>query len=426
MEHGVGVLRLEVTAAPGGSPVGYRCLDGAGRPLTKGDGAGALALLRQRLPFVSAGGSWNAAQAAVAAEAGEEDLADFCVRRMDELTKAEFVQCQQVSDFIMDDVRRSLLERGAADIGRARVPGAGAQSLAPLLFLGGMLQRGVRKTFHPLAVPMLGVVEIEAHLHPSVLSSVWQIIQALPVQKVVTTYSGDLLSLIDLRDLRKLERRDGRVHVYQIREGDLDRDEERRVAYHIRARRGSSLFSRTWLLVEGETEAWLMPEMARSLGYDLTSEGVYCIEFAQAGLTALVRAANALGIEWHVLTDGDRAGQHYVQAARFHMQGRPESECITQLEERDMEAHLWSAGYEDVYLLAARKRKAPGVHLGAEEARRVIDKALENHPKPWLAIQVIDAMARPNAPGVPRTLAQCVETVVRLARSQDNFTPEAA
>jgi putative ATP-dependent endonuclease of OLD family len=433
MEHGAAVLRLEVTAEPGGgepggeegSTVKFRCLDGAGRALLRGDGALALGLLRERMPFVATGGAQNAAQAAVTAEAGEEDLAEFCVRRMDELTAAEFVQCQQVSDHIMDDVRRSLLERGAPDIGRARVPGAGAQSLAPLLFLGGMMRRGVRKTFHPLAVPLMGVMEIEAHLHPSVLSSVWQIVQALPVQKVVTTYSGELLSMIDLRDLRKLERRDGEVHVYQIREEDLAADEHRRVWYHIRARRGASLFSRTWLLVEGETEAWLLPEMARALGYDLSSEGVYCIEFAQAGLTALVRAANALGIEWHLLTDGDRAGENYVNAARAHMGRRPESECITQLEERDMEEHLWGAGYEDVFLLAARKRKTPGVPLRAEEARRVIDKALENHAKPTLAIHVIDAMARPNSAGVPRVLARCIETVVRLARSQDNFTPVA-
>ncbi len=210
----------------------------------------------------------------------------------------------------------------------------------------------------------------------------WQIVQALPVQKVVTTYSGDLLSLIQLGDLRKLERRDGHVHVYQLRPGDLEPEEQRRVGYHIPGARGSSLFSRTWLLVEGETEAWLLPEMARAMGYDLASEGVYCIEFAQAGLTALVRAANALGIEWHLLTDGDRAGDAYAQTARTHRGPRPEQECLTQLAESDMEEHLWRAGYDDVYLLAAKKRRVPGVELRRDEARRVIEKAIENHSKP--------------------------------------------
>jgi hypothetical protein len=51
----------------------------------------------------------------------------------------------------------------------------------------------------------------------------------------------------------------------------------------------------------------------------------------------------------------------------------------------------------------------------------VIEKAIEHHSKPWMAIQVIDAMARPGSPGVPATLARVIETVVRLARSQDNF-----
>ena len=39
--------------------------------------------------------------------------------------------------------------------------------------------------------------------------------------------------------------------------------------------------ARCWLLVEGETEYWLMSELSRVCGYDLASEGVACVEFAQ-------------------------------------------------------------------------------------------------------------------------------------------------
>lgn len=429
MEKGVAVLRLEVCAeltAGNGIDIGLKCLDSNARPMPRADGAIALSILRQRIPFVSSTTSFGEARETLESQFGAVDSALSWQRRFDELSPAEFVQYQRVSESIMDDVRQTLLARAGVDIGRARVPGAGAQSLAPLLFLGGMIRRGISRTFDPLATPIFGVAEIEAHLHPSVLSSMWQIVQAVPLQKIVTTYSGDLLSLIRLTDIRRLERRKGRVHVYQLEEGDLEPDEHRRVTYHIRARRGSSLFSRTWLLVEGETEAWLMPELARAMGYDLSSEGVFCIEFAQAGLGALLQAANVLGIEWHLLTDGDRAGDSYVNTARFHMNGRPERDCITQLGEADIEHHLWYNGYDDVYLNMAKQRKLPGVELRPEEARRLIRKALENSSKPWMAVQVIEALTRANSPGVPRVLAQCIETVVRMARSQDSFTPEAA
>lgn len=61
--------------------------------------------------------------------------------------------------------------------------------------------------------------------------------------------------------------------VHGLAEGALTVDEMRRVGYHIRVNRASSVFARCWLLVEGETESWLLPEIARLIGYDLPAEG---------------------------------------------------------------------------------------------------------------------------------------------------------
>src|SRR3546814_9637684 len=49
----------------------------------------------------------------------------------------------------------------------------------------------------------------------------------------------------------------------------------------------SSLFARCWLLVEGETEVWLLNQLARQCGYHFESEGIKVIEFAQCGLKPL-------------------------------------------------------------------------------------------------------------------------------------------
>ena len=43
------------------------------------------------------------------------------------------------------------------------------------------------------------------------------------------------------------------------------------MAYHVRAKRGALLFARCWLLVEGETEFTLLPELARLLGHEVLS-----------------------------------------------------------------------------------------------------------------------------------------------------------
>jgi putative ATP-dependent endonuclease of the OLD family len=42
-----------------------------------------------------------------------------------------------------------------------------------------------------------------------------------------------------------------RVEVFQVRTGTLTADDERKIAYHVRAKRGNLLFAKSWLLVEG-------------------------------------------------------------------------------------------------------------------------------------------------------------------------------
>ncbi len=52
--------------------------------------------------------------------------------------------------------------------------------------------------------------------------------------------------------------------------------------FHIRFNRPSSLFARCWLLVEGETETWVINELARQCGHHFDAEGIKVIEFAQS------------------------------------------------------------------------------------------------------------------------------------------------
>lgn len=90
----------------------------------------------------------------------------------------------------------------------------------------------------------------------------------------------------------------------------LSTEDSRRISFHIRFNRPSSLFARCWLLVEGETETRVINELARQCGHHFDAEGIKVIEFAQSGLKPLVKFARRMGIEWHVLVDGDEAGRN--------------------------------------------------------------------------------------------------------------------
>jgi putative ATP-dependent endonuclease of OLD family len=295
--------------------------------------------------------------------------------------------------------------------------GRGTRGLAFLGLIGAILEARDRHALPDEAQPLLVLEDIEAHLHPMTMSAMWELVSKLPAQKILTTNSGELLAAVPLRSIRRIETDALGTRVHRI---DVDRysvDDLRRIGYHVRINRASALFARCWLFVEGETEAWLLPELAQICGHDFPSEGTRCVEFAQSGLRALLRLANDLGIEWHLLADGDEAGHNYVMSARAYLKGRPIEDRITMLEERDIEHCLFQHGYADLYRsLAGVPPLSPRGRRFRERPTAIIHRAIHARSKPGLALAVLEAANRPGAPGVPGQLRSLIETTVRLAR----------
>jgi putative ATP-dependent endonuclease of the OLD family len=293
------------------------------------------------------------------------------------------------------------------------LPGSTAQKLGVLLLTARLLQhiRGAAPGVRPIIV----IEEPEAGLHPMTLASTWGLLERLSAQKIVTTNSGTLLSAVPLRSLRRLVRdANGAVREWRgrVREGALRKDDLRKVSYHLRARHGAACFARCWLLVEGETEYWILPDLARLLGHDLVQEGVACVEFAQCGLGPLVKLARALGIEWHVLVDGDRAGEAYSGLARRFLRGDEESLRLTALADRDIEHSFWRHGHAHVFERLAGVAAGPG----GLSPRRVIEKAIDRHSKPGVAFELLASVADAGRAGAPPPLRGTIETCVALAR----------
>lgn len=317
---------------------------------------------------------------------------------------------------------RRMLERFLAEadgLGPARLTGAGSHSLGLLMVLGSLLEARGRAPLDEEATPLIAIEEPEVHLHPMLLSSTWDVIESLQAQTLVTTNSGEFLSAVPLRHLRRLVRREGRIEAFRLRERTLSPDALRRVQYHVRAKRGGTLFARCWLLVEGETEYWLLRELAQVMGYDLEAEGVRCVEFAQCGVAPLVRLANDLGIAWHLLSDGDETGVGFAEDAARQLGALPREEHVTHLERRNMEMLLWHHGFSDVYLRAAGI-PIPDPEVGEElriPPRKAVERAIRAHSKPYLALMVAEECGRRGADSVPESLRYVIETSVRLARS---------
>jgi putative ATP-dependent endonuclease of OLD family len=319
-----------------------------------------------------------------------------------------------IDALVPDPDEGNAASRGTRELERA---GSGSHTLALLMVLGAMLDtRG--DTLIPEGVdPIIAIEEPEVHLHPILLASIWDVIESLGAQTLVTTNSGELLSSVPMGCLRRLSRRDGRVRVDRLRTDRLSVTELRRVGYHIRATRGGALFSRCWLLVEGESEFWLLRHLARVLGHDLDAEGVRCVEFAQCGVGPLVKVARDLGIEWHLLADGDRSGAAYVAEAEQHLNGDRRSARISRLPRRDIERCFWYHGYEHVYRRAAGLQEVESAGKGALRPGSVIARAVRARSKPYLALTVAEEAATRGPEGVPPVLRRAIEASLALARA---------
>lgn len=343
------------------------------------------------------------------------------------LAEVDPVSIEAIPLRIFDMLTRTQVKLAARS--GARLPlamhGSGTQSLAVIFLFQAFLQSRLRDAFTPYSSPMLALEEPETHLHPSAVRALWDTLHSMEGQKVIATHSGDLLAAVPLTNVRRLARKNGVVSVFKVNPDTLSERDHQKVSYHIRAKRGALLFARCWLLVEGETEFTLLPELARLLGFDFELSGIACVEFAQCGLRPLIRVAQDLGIEWHVMADGDPAGAKYVQTAEGLRGTDPAADRVTRLSEPTVEHAMWNAGFAYVYageVDAAHRgfiTSAPNTQQHADET---IKAALASTSKPQMAYAVLEAAAGSapcGPPRIPDQIRSVIETVVRLAKAAD-------
>lgn len=336
------------------------------------------------------------------------------------LGKADPVSIDAVPSRLSDVLSRaqvSLAAKTGAKIPIAR-HGSGTQSLAVICLFDAYLQKQMKGVYGNHAEAVLTMEEPEAHLHPSAVKAVGEMLRNLSGQKLLSTHSGDLLASVPLKKIRRLSRKDGKTVVYRIDAEALSDDEIAKLDYHVKTSRGDLLFSRCWLLVEGETDAMLISECARAMDRDLYSNGVSCIEFTKVGVGKFIRLADQMGIEWFVLCDNDPAGENYRKTACGQLGSREPGEHVRVLDHGNMEVFLCAEGFGDVYekTVSPQKREEITSEKGTSGYWKEVCDAQSEKTKPRNALEVAQKISGREKP-VPRLLREVVEQSLKLAES---------
>jgi putative ATP-dependent endonuclease of OLD family len=303
--------------------------------------------------------------------------------------------------------------------------GEGTQSLAVLMLFQAFVAANLAEAYTPQSTPILALEEPEAHLHPSAIRSLGSFLEKMAGQILVTSHSGDLVSRVPIMALRRLYKKNGETNIGRAERGTFTERELQAIDYSIRLAKGHYLFSRCWLLVEGESDYYLMPLLFEAMGYSQDQVSFSVLEISQVidKGEPLIKFAKALGIQWFMMADGDQAGKDdYVNRVNNHLStGESLVDRARALTNADIEHEFWHNGYQsfiESMVTNTRKSQIDKEATGdAEMKTKMMIKAAikKSGGKPAFAQALIQEVRQRGAVTIPQTIQDIIARVVQLA-----------
>lgn len=331
------------------------------------------------------------------------------------LASEEVVSIEAVPGRMFDMLAKAQLHLGTT--AGAKIPvgrhGEGTQSLSVLMLFAAFLKAW------PEGAPIVALEEPEAHLHPSAIRALWQLVGDLGGQKLVSTHSGDFIAEVDVGNIRRLARTADGLRSFRVPNNLLSSEEKRKFNYHVRHARGELLFARCWLLVEGETETWVYAAAARALGLNVHREGVRLVEYRQADVGLMAKVASALGIAWYCVGDDDDERSNTEPKVMANL-GLARAEDRVAFPYPDIETHLLANGYDSVYRRHMPKQNLARIVKSSDDPSfwREYARHLPSRAKTRAAAEVAIEMERRGRPGVTEEIRRVLTIVVELARGE--------
>ncbi len=232
--------------------------------------------------------------------------------------------------------------------------GMGTRSWSSLLILKAFINlrdKSAVKEQTPF-FPILAIEEPEAHLHPNAQKKLFNQIDGIEGQKIISTHSPYIASSAQLYQLRNFYKNDESVCCGAINTKLLTPEDIRKIERHVINTRGELFFSKIIVFIEGETEEQALPIFAEhffnkrpvEIGIDFVGVG------GSGGYLPFLRISEAFKIPWFIFSDGEDAtikkiGKDLKVLYKREVNVAKESNIFVLDDRCDFEKYLLQNGY---------------------------------------------------------------------------------
>jgi putative ATP-dependent endonuclease of the OLD family len=193
--------------------------------------------------------------------------------------------------------------------------GMGTRCLAAVLMFRAYTTWRQKNAKYDQVHSMLALEEPEAHLHPQAHRALFNQIEEMSGQRIISTHSPYIAGQAEIAQLRHFRKDGANAVVTQIDTTSLGPEDIRKINRMVLNTRGDILYARALVLFEGETEEQALPIFAESYWQrQPTALGINLVGVGGSGnYLPFLRLASSFEIPWYIFSDGEPDARKHVK-----------------------------------------------------------------------------------------------------------------